>query len=103
MTVTEIKAEIAQLNAQIQREPRHYAEALQLRQARRRREMLQAELLRMERLANLPETTRERLRRHFSAFQCLISDFVRTNPPRWRSASTKGCRTVAMRSTLMSS
>jgi hypothetical protein len=68
MTIAEIKAEIAQLNAQIQCEPRHYAEALQIRQAKRRREMLQAELLRMERLADLPEATRERLRQHFASF-----------------------------------
>jgi hypothetical protein len=68
MTIAEIKAEIAQLNAQIRREPRHYAEALQIRQARRRREMLQFELSRMERRNDLPEATRERLRRHFSAF-----------------------------------
>jgi hypothetical protein len=68
MTTAEIKAEIAQLNAQIRREPRHYAEALQIRQAKRRREMLQSELFRMERLSDLPEALRERLRRHFSAF-----------------------------------
>jgi hypothetical protein len=46
MTIAEIKVELAQLNAQIAAlpEPRHYAEALQRRQALRRREMLQAEL-----------------------------------------------------------
>ena len=50
MTVAEIKVELAQLEAQISAlgEPRHYGEALQLRQARRRREMLRAEIYRRE-------------------------------------------------------
>ena len=70
MTIAEIKAELAQLDAQIaaRPEPRHQMEVLQLRQARRRRELLRAELKRLERLANLPEAERERLRRHFAAF-----------------------------------
>src|SRR5262249_34987233 len=51
MNVAQIEAELAQLDALIVRlgEPGHYGEAVQLRQARRRREMLQAELKRLAR------------------------------------------------------
>jgi hypothetical protein len=46
MTTAEIEAELMQLNAQIaaQPEPRHYAEALQRRQALSRRTLLLAAL-----------------------------------------------------------
>jgi hypothetical protein len=67
MTIAEIEAELAQLTAQIEREPRDYGEASQRRQALRRRQMLEAELLRMKRRSDLSEALRERLRRDFSA------------------------------------
>jgi hypothetical protein len=66
VNISEIKAELAQLSAVTAAEPKNYAEALQRRQALRRREMLQAELSKKERIANLPEAERARLRGYFS-------------------------------------
>jgi len=70
MTIEDIKAELAQLNGWIgaRPDPRNQAEALQLRQATQRRELLRAELLKLERMADLPEELRARLRQYFETF-----------------------------------